>query len=97
MEIKVVKPTDKEMILDESALKELIDYFNASVLSRDYDKGYGNAKDEMVIEVHSRKKLLVVDEAVKLINENGWEARHAYYYSTRFACPSYAIYFKPKL
>lgn len=94
IEIKVVKPTDEEIIGDNYLVKQVIDYFNASVLSRDYDK----SKDEMVIEVTRKQMQLtkVMDEAIRLINDNGWEARHGSHYSTRFACPSYGIFFKPK-
>jgi len=95
MEIKVIKPTDKEVNEDNYLIKQVIDKFNACVLSRDYDKhmdGY------FVIELTRSQSLLkvVLDGAIKLINDNGWDARHGSHYSTRNACPSYGIFFMKK-
>lgn len=94
MTIQVISPIGIEDVQHKYLVTSIIDIFNNSVISI----GYEIINDVMVVEIPKPKCKLtsVLDEAVKIINENGWVARHDHFYSIKGCYPSYGIIFKQK-
>jgi len=93
-EINVLKPTDSLLDNDNYLVKMAIDYVNSAILTKDYKIENGEMKIEIGGEKFKMKS--VIDTTCNLFNENGWVARHSDCYSSKFACPTHAIFIKPK-
>lgn len=93
--MRVINPIEIKDTQNDFLIKEIIDYFNLSVLSM-YNVDF---LKEQVIELKPKhlKSIEALDDAVLLLNINGWVAKHENYYSFNNACPSYAIFFKQKI
>lgn len=87
---------NEDKILDDSYLvKKVIDYFNAKMLSHDWDVVHKNKvpTKEIVIDLYQcAVPNIILDKAIEIINKSGWNAKHDRWYSTRIAAPSHGIF-----
>lgn len=90
--IEVIEPGDNRINSSNYLIKKAVDFFNACMLDSDFEIVRG----EKVVEIFGKDfcNKVILDEAIKLLNQAGWNARHGGYYSLRGAFPSHAIYVK---
>lgn len=78
---------------NENSLKqEAADVFNAALINSSYETIGSDKTGEYIIEVGQYKFMKVLKEVVEEIKQRGWKVRDGYYYSLKYACPSWAIF-----